>query len=94
MVAKVYIYLRDGQSKSWMSLKLQQSELTSLRAQLAQGNTDGGTQGYNCSHCKSALHGGGKPSCPWKDKTSAEAKKGATTFMLRMSEGNVVAPTP
>ena len=92
MVAKLYIYLREGQTKNWMSLKLQQGELSSLRAQITQTSTDGGSQGYSCSHCKSALHGGGRSACPWKDKGSAEAKKGAITFMLRMSEGNVVPP--
>ena len=74
-----------------MSLKLQHAEIASLRAQL-QGSEGGGelTRGYGCSHCKSALHGGGRTACPWKNKTPAEAKKGATAFMLRMSEGAAV----
>ena len=76
-----------------MSLKIQHAELSSLRAQMSQQG-DGAAQGYNCSHCKSALHGGGRVSCPWKNKTGSEAKKGATAFMLRMSEGVIAAATP
>ena len=56
MVCRIYTYLRDGQSKSWMSLKLQQNEIISFRFQMVQG--DGAAQGYACSHCKSAIHGG------------------------------------
>ena len=90
LVCKVYIYLRDGQTKNWMSLKLQHAEITSLRTQLL-GTADGGgvVQGYGCSHCKSGLHGGGRTACPWKDKSSADAKKGAAAFMLRMSDGSI-----
>ena len=93
MVCRVYIYLRDGQTKNWMSLKLQSAEISSLRSQIGQqGHDAGGTQGYNCSHCKSALHGGGKGSCPWKDKSSSEAKKAAAAFMVRMASGEVDTP--
>jgi hypothetical protein len=95
LMCKVYIYLRDGQSKNWMSLKLQYAELTSLRAQVqGNGETGGIVHGYGCSHCKSGLHGGGRTACPWKDKTSNEAKKCAATFMLRMSDGSIAAATP
>ena len=94
MICKVYIYLREGQSKNWMSLKLQNAEISSLRNQLGQQGNDGGIQGYNCSHCKSALHGGGKGACPWKDKSSNEAKKAAAAFMVRMANGLVETPTP
>ena len=88
---KLYIYLRDRQSKNWMSLKLQHAELTSLRAQVqGNGETGGIIHGYGCSHCKSGLHGGGRTACPWKDKSSTDAKKGAAAFMLRMSDGSVV----
>ena len=80
-------------NKNWMSLKLQSAEISSLRTQLVHGG-DSGTQGYNCSHCKSALHGGGKGSCPWKDKGSSDAKKAAATFMVRMASGNVDIPAP
>ena len=80
--------------KNWTSLKLQQNEITTLRSQMLSQNTDGGSQGYNCSHCKSALHGGGRNSCPWKDKTPAEAKKGAATFMVRMAEGAAAGGVP
>ena len=39
--------------------------------------------------------GGGKASCPWKDKSGAEAKKGANNFMVRMAEGgNTLTPPP
>ena len=90
LVCRIYTYLRDGQSKSWMSLKIQQNEITSLRSQMDQG--DGVVQGYACSHCKTALHGGGRSSCPWVSKTSTEAKKAANAFMLRMSDGTIAAP--
>ena len=89
MVCRIYTYLRDGQNKSWMSLRIQQNEITSLRSQMVQG--EGAVQGYGCSHCKTALHGGGRTSCPWVGKTSAEAKKAANAFMLRMSDGTVAA---
>ena len=89
MVCRIYTYLRDGQSKGWISLRIQQNEIISLRAQMGQG--DGAAQGYSCSHCKSGLHGGGRTSCPWVNKNSAEAKKAANAFMLRMSDGSVAA---
>ena len=95
LMGKIYIYLRDGQSKNWMSLKLQHAEITSLRAQVqGSGETGGIVHGYGCSHCKSGLHGGGRTACPWKDKPSNEAKKAASNFMLRMSDGSVAAATP
>ena len=94
MICKMYIYLREGQNKNWMSLKLQSAEISSLRSQLGQQGEDGGTQGYNCSHCKSSLHGGGKGACPWKDKSSNEAKKSAAAFMVRMASGTVDPPKP
>ena len=37
---------------------------------------------------------GGGNSCPWKEKSSAEAKKGAAAFMLRMSDGVATSGTP
>ena len=92
MVCRIYTYLRDGQHKNWMSLKIQENEITSLRSQMVQG--DGAGQGYACSHCKSGLHGGGRTSCPWVNKSSSEAKKAANAFMLRMSDGTVTAATP
>ena len=92
MVCRIYTYLRDGQSKGWISLKIQQNEIISLRAQMVQG--DGAVQGYSCSHCKSGLHGGDRASCPWINKSSAEAKKAANSFMLRMSDGTVAAAIP
>ena len=77
-----------------MSLKLQHVELTSLRAQVqGNGETGGIVHGYGCSHCKSGFHGGDRIAFPWKDKTSAEAKKCATTFILRMSDGSVEGAT-
>ena len=94
MICKLYIYLRDGQYKNWMSMKLQSAEISSLRSQLGRQGGDGGTQGYNCSHCKSSLHGGGKGSCPWKDKDSSEAKKAAASFMVRFASGAIDPPTP
>ena len=93
MICRMYIYLREGMNKNWMSLKLQSAEISSLRTQLVHGG-DSGTQGYNCSHCKSALHGGGKGSCPWKDKGSSDAKKAAATFMVRMASGKMDFPAP
>ena len=95
MVCRVYTYLREGQSSNWMSLKIQNAEISTLRSQITNQVVDGGQQGYNCPHCKSALHGGGRTACPWKDKSSSDAKKGAAAFMLRMSTGNIeISPTP
>ena len=95
LMGKLYIYLRDGQSKNWMSLKLQHAEITSLRTQLqGSGETGGIAHGYGCSHCKSGLHGGGRTACPWKNMTSTKAKEAAAAFMLRMSDGSVAAATP
>ena len=94
MIYRVYTYLRDGMNKTWMSLKLQQSEIATLRSQMSQIGGDGASQGYNCSHCKSVLHGGGRSAYPWKDKTAAEAKRGEVSFMLRMTEGPVAPVIP
>ena len=93
VVCKIYIYLRDGQAKNWLSLKLQSAEIRTLRAQMTNQTSEGSNQGYSCSHCKSTLHGGGRTACPWKDKSGSEAKKGAAAFMLRMSTGGGESPT-
>ena len=94
MVCKIYIYLREGQSKNWMSLKLHTAQLNSLTKLITTNNgggTSGGTNttGYGpCSHCKTTLHGGGKNSCPWKDESSAEAKKKAKKVLLQMGSSS------
>ena len=87
-VCRIYIYLREGQSKNWMSLKLQHAEITCLRAQLQKSEGSEVAKGYGCSHCKSALHGGGRTAYPWKDKTSAEVKRCAAAFMMQVAEGS------
>ena len=90
MICRVYTYLRDGQSRTWMSLKLQETEISNIRSQLSQPGVEA-AQGYSCSHCKSALHGGGRTSCPWVNKSASEAKKAANAFMARMADGSVAA---
>ena len=45
MICRIYTYLRDNQSKNWMSLKLQQGKLSSLCGQLTQRCPDVGSQG-------------------------------------------------
>ena len=92
MICRMYTYLREGQSSNWMSMKLQNAELITLRTQMTNQGGDGGSQGYSCSHCKSALHGGGRGACPWKEKTPAEAKKAATAVLVSLAAGNVTPP--
>ena len=75
-----------------MSLKIQQSKITSLRSQISQG--DGAAQGYNLSQYNSDVRDGGRTSCTWKDDATAKSKKGATAFMLHMDDGTVVVATP
>ena len=77
-----------------MSLKLQETEMSNLRSQMSQPGVEAPAQGYSCSHCKSALHGGGRASCPWINKSASEAKKGANAFMARMADGSVAAAIP
>ena len=36
VIYKLYMYLIDGMTKNWMSLKIQNAEITSLRAQVSQ----------------------------------------------------------
>ena len=74
-----------------MSLKIHQTEITTLCSQMTQQGGDGVMQGYNYSHCKSALRGA---SCPWKENIPSEAKKGETSFMLRMNDGSLAAGPP
>ena len=99
MVCKIYIYLREGQSKNWMSLKLHTAQLNSLTRLVSAGDVGAGggggrTPGYGpCSHCKTTLHGGGKNSCPWKDETPVEAKRKAKNALLQMGTGNLNAIT-
>ena len=38
MVGKMYIYLRDGQSKNWTSLNLQSAQIDHLNTLLARGS--------------------------------------------------------
>ena len=90
----MYIYLREGQSKNWMSLKLHTAQLSALN-HLVHSSGDTGTNGgirapaYGpYPHCKTILHGGGKNACPWKDETSAEAKKKSKKALIRLGSGN------
>ena len=55
------------------SLKLQQAEISNLRSKMIQPGVEV-AQGYSNLHCESALHGGGRTSCPWVNKTSVKAK--------------------
>ena len=61
---------------------------------MSQKGGDGASQGYSCSHCKSALYGGGSTSCPWEDKTVAEAKREAAAFMIRVTNEPVAPVIP
>ena len=93
MVCQIYIYLREGQSKNWMSLKLHTAQLNSLTKLLNNGDTEisGGARipTYGpCSHCKTTIHGGGKGGCPWIDETPADAKKKAKKALIQMGNGN------
>ena len=93
MVCQIYIYLREGQSKNWMSLKLHTAQLNSLTKLLNNGDTEisGGARipSYGpCSHCKTTIHGGGKGGCPWIDETPADAKKKAKKALIQMGNGN------
>lgn len=93
MVCQIYIYLREGQTKNWMSMKLHTDQLNSLTKRLNNGDTEIGggaripTYGP-CSHCKTTIHGGGKNACPWKDETPADAKKKAKKVLIQIGNGN------
>ena len=93
MVCKIYIYLREGQSKNWMSLNLHTAQLNYLSNLVASGNvaTSGTSNPSNasptygpCSHCKTALHGGGKTNCPWKDTSATEARRRARQALISL----------
>lgn len=87
MSSKIYIYLRDDQSKNWMSLRIQHIELTSLRSQMTMQEGMGGARGssgYTWSRWKRHLHGGGI-DYPLKDTTVVEARKKALDCLLKMA---------
>ena len=97
MVGKMYIYLREGQSKNWTSLKLQSAQIDHLNALVAGGSASSGGGGgqindYSpCTWCKTKLHGGGKPNCPWKDIPTAQAKTKAKLALVQMANPDFLA---
>ena len=100
MVGKVYIYLREEQSKNWTSLNLQTAQLNQLSTLVGIGNTGlggGGGPSPNapdytpCAHCKAKIHGGGKRDCPWKDVTATEARRRAKLVLMQMENPGVLA---
>jgi hypothetical protein len=89
MVCKTYIYLRDGQANNWLSLKIQQKEIANFRTTMKNRSANnGGPQAYSCSHCKSALHGGGRSVCPWKNKTATQARSLAAKALVNLAGGD------
>ena len=82
MIGDIYTYTREGQIKSWMSLKTQTAELRSLRKNIKQSDV---LQGCNCSHCKSSVRGGGRVGCPLKENTGPEAKKLANIALVKLA---------
>ena len=99
MIGKMYIYLRDGQSKNWTSLKLQSAQIDHLNTLVAGGTPASGGGGGKvndyapCAWCKTKLHGGGKPNCPWKDIPTAQAKTKAKLALVQIANPDVVAAT-
>ena len=100
MVGKMYIYLREGQSKNWTSLNLQTAQLNQLSTLIGIGNPGFGggggsatnVQDYSaCADCKVKIHGGGKQNCPWKDVSATEARRRVKLVLMQMENPGVVA---
>lgn len=89
MIAHHCTYFRDGMTKGWQSLGLQKIALLSLRSSTHPEDSSGKTPGGSgtrkiCSHCKTGLHPGNKPKCPWKALGAKEAREAGTATLQNL----------
>ena len=89
MIAHHCICFRDGMAKGWQSLGLQKIALRSLRGTTNPDDPGGKhTSGPGarkvCSHCKTGLHPGSKPKCPWKSLGPKEAREAGTATLKNL----------
>ena len=99
MVGKIYIYLREGQSKNWTSLNLQATQLNQLSTLVGIENPGFGgggesatnMQNYSpCAHCKAEIRGGGKQNCLWKNVSATESRRRAKLVLMQIENPGVL----
>jgi len=82
---RVYVYLRDSNDKSFMTVKLLEAELREIRKGQVEGESvtsknPGGSKKApgSCGKCgTTTLHTGGRKKCPLDKLTDAQAAKAA-----------------
>jgi len=97
ILAHLYIYLRDGASSGWRSLRLHEVKIAALAKTMGvrsppspSGSTpppgDGGEAGFQgCDWCGVAvLHPGGKSQCPFNDRGKKEARRAGRDAVRKM----------
>ena len=85
LVMRVYVYLRDSNDKSFMTVKLLEAELREIRKGQVEGESvtsknPGGSKKApgSCGKCgTTTLHTGGRKKCPLDKLTDAQAAKAA-----------------
>ncbi|MGH7955045.1 MAG: hypothetical protein ACREOZ_03705, partial [Gloeomargaritales cyanobacterium] len=94
-MCRLYIYLRAQAADHWLSLALQAKKekdilgKTGTRQGHGKAQGEGGNENYSgrCSWCDHIIHSGGKPQCPWKSLSRAQAKVKAAKALARVVEG-------
>ncbi len=84
-ILALYAYLRDGVASNWHSSSLQYKR--NLDAMAMFGGREGGESSMTCGKCGTALHGGGRGVCPWRNLSDQSAKKKGEKVLINWSTG-------
>jgi hypothetical protein len=84
-LCEIYVYLRTGNATNWRSTELDSDRMRELcLSTTPQGPLVAAGKGVDrnpCAKCKSLVHFGGKPKCPWKSLNDEQAVAAAVKIM-------------
>ena len=94
VMCRIYVYLRDGSAREWLSPKLEAEKVIQLHTQvrlLEQGGRGGGAVpsggsalGF-CTRCGTILHGA--TECPWSGMNTTKAHKAGRAVLRKLASG-------